>query len=380
MQRQQRPPSPCHDPWEPALGRHLPDQPVLTSVEITVTATCNLRCHYCAVGEQLATRDPGRVPMSVLIAALDRVETLVTLSITGGEPAFRSDTVEGWVLPLLQYAHRRGLRTQLNTNLTAHLDVYRRLAPWVDVLHMSWNWQSPGEFRRVTGGNERLFGRILENARALADEGVFVSAESMMAPETIAHLGRMNRLLAQVGCRRHEVHPRYPVDFARKLPVLSLDEMQAGIERFLEERDPDLWVLFGTFPFLPCDPDPGRRALWRRVVATPNVTVRNDPDGRSRLNIDALTGEVRVADFDDFPTLGSVLSGVDLACALARWHESAAFRRYRCVCPQARCLGPNPIVARTYFPEVDFRLRHAIETFPALGCSAAGASAGHQDR
>lgn len=360
MERSGRAVAALHDPWEPALGRPRFDRPVLTSIEVTVTATCNLRCYYCAVGEELVPRDGPGIPVEAVVAAMDRVPSLATLSITGGEPSLRPEVVERWVMPLLRYARGRGLRTQLNTNLTQPLDVYRRLAEWVDVLHISWNWPTPADFRRVTGGSERLYHRILENARALAADGAFLSAESMMAPETLPELGRMNRLLGEVGCRRHEVHPRYPVDFARRLPVLTLDEMLRGIERFLEERDPAVWVLFGTFPFLPCDPDPRYRAFRRHVLAQPNVTIRNDPDGRSRLNIDGRTGDVRVTDFDDLPPLGNILAGDDLTACLDRWQEHPAYQRYRCACPGAGCLGPNPIVARTWYPDVDFRGRRAI--------------------
>lgn len=352
------------DLWEPLAGRSDPAVPVLTSVEITVTSLCNLRCIHCAVGELLVAQEPQRIPPAAITAALDRVPTLTTLSITGGEPAYSDELVEGWLVPLLRYAKDRGLATQLNTNLTFPFERYRPLLGLVDVWHMSWNWRDGADLARIArvppAAGERLYRRMLENAEALAAAGCFVSAESMMTPEAAEDLGRWNRLLAGCGVRRHEIHPRYPVDWARTLPVLDLDATAACVERFLAERDPAVWVLFGTFPFLPCDPDPRRRELYWRVRREPNVTVRNDPDGRNRLNIDGITGAVRVQDFADLEPLGNILEGADLNACFAAWQQHPAYQPYRCCCPEAGCLGPNVIVAQTYYPGVDFRQRRAV--------------------
>lgn len=353
-----------HDPWEPLTGRLQPTEPVLSSVEITVTGLCNLRCIHCAVGEQLVTREPDRIPLARLIAALERVPTLTTISLTGGEPTFNRELVENWLVPLLRYAKDRGLATQVNTNLTYEPDRYRLMAGLVDVLHISWNWHDPAEFSRVArvplAGAERLYQRILSNVRILANEGWFVSAESMMTPETLPHLVGYHRLLASAGIRRHEIHPRYPVDWATNLPVLDLPGTAEAVERLLAQRDPSVWMLFGTFPFLPCDPEPERRALYWRVREAPNVTVRGDPDGRNRVNVDGITGAVRVQDFADLPPLGNIRDGADLGACFAAWQQHPVYQPYRCCCPEAHCSGPNLIVAQTYFSDVDFRTRRAI--------------------
>ncbi|MCG0238358.1 MAG: radical SAM/CxCxxxxC motif protein YfkAB [Firmicutes bacterium] len=357
------------DLWEPLVGRQQPDVPVLTSVEITVTGLCNLRCIHCAVGEQLVTREPERIPPEEIIRVLDRVPTLTTLSLTGGEPSIRRDLIEDWAVPILRYAKDRGLQTQFNTNLTFELERYLPLEGLVDVLHITWNYRDPGDFARIArvpmAAAERYYHRILRNAEALAARGWFVSAESMMTHETLPALGQFNRLLAAVGCRRHEIHPRYQADWGASLPVLDLETMAEGIERFLEERDPNLWVLFGTFPFFPCSPDPRHRALWRRVREAPGVTIRNDPDGRNRLNIDGITGAVRVTDFADIPPLGNIREGADLVACFAAWQEHPAYRPLKCCCPEAACLGPNLLVAQMYYPGVDFTTRRAILDDPA---------------
>lgn len=356
------------DPWEPLQHRPRPEQPVLSSVEITVTDLCNLRCAHCAVGDQLTARETFRLPVETLTAVLDQAPDLKALSLTGGEPAVSREVVDGWVAPLLRYAKDRGLATQVNSNLTLGLDRYLPLEGLIDVLHISWNYRNADDFTAVSGlptaAAEALYARMLDNIEALAARGWFVSAESMITAETAEHLGSFNRMLAERGCRRHEIHPRYPVSWAANLPVLGLDEMAAAVERLLAERDPDVWVLFGTFPFLACSSDPAHRNLWQRVRATPNTTIRNDPDGRSRLNVDGTSGNIRVTDFGDPRSLGNVLDGVTLQDAFARYQNDPSYRPYRCVCPEAECLGPNGMVATTYFADVDFTDRRALVALP----------------
>lgn len=357
------------DPWEPLIHRPRPDEPVLSSVEISVTNTCNLRCAHCAVGDQLVMHDEFRVPVDVLVQALDQAPDLKTFSITGGEPIFNPHVVEGWVRPLLRYAKDRGLATQVNSNMTLPLERYVALEGLIDVLHVTWNYRDVADFARIANLKqapaEKLYRRMLENMQALAARGWFVSAETMMTPETAGHLGAFNRLLGRHGLRRHEIHPRYPVSWATALPVLSLEETAAAVEKLLDERDPDVWILFGTFPFFPCSPDPAHRQLWLRVQQAPNTTVRNDPDGRSRLNIDGLTGNIRVTDFGNPAPLGNILTGTTLPEAFARYQDDPSYKPYRCVCPEAGCLGPNTLVARMYFPDVDFTRRRALVPQPA---------------
>lgn len=361
--------SPTADPWEPERnrrqGRHR-----LTSVEVTVTNRCNMRCRHCAVGETLSMADPDRLSLDLLYRRLDEVPGLTTLSITGGEPSESMQTLTGYVLPLLQYAKQRGLRTQVNTNLTFDLERYLLMAPFVDVIHISWNYTEVADFHRIAWGHgrqrvsvtasARLFERIIENARALAGAGHFVSAESMINLETAPHLGKLNRMISEMGCRRHEIHPMYAVDWAANLPVLSLEQFRQAVGRFLTERNPELWVLFGTFPFLACSPDPADRELLRRALAAPNLSVRNCPDGRNRVNLNAFTGDIYVTDFAEIPALGNL--AVDtLETVFDRWQSHPVFARYNCYCPAANCTGPNLLVAQMYHQGVDFRERKAID-------------------
>lgn len=359
--------SELNDLWEPLWtrreGRHR-----LTSVEVTVTNRCNMRCRHCAVGESLATADPERLPLDLLFRRLDEVEGLQTLSLTGGEPSESLTTMTEYVLPLLRYAKGRGLQTQVNTNLTFDLERYLLIAPYVDVMHISWNYIGVEDFHRIAWGHgrehvsikasEKLFNRMVENARSLASAGCFLSAETMVNPETAPHLGWMNRFLAELGCRRHEVHPMYQADWAAELPVLSLDQFRTAVDRLLEERDPSLWLLFGTFPFFACSPLEEDRAILAKAKAAPNLTIRNCPDGRNRVNINAFTGAVYVTDFAEVPPLGRIQQD-RLEEVFDRWQQHPLFAPYNCYCPEVGCTGPNLLVAQMYYPGVDFRTRRA---------------------
>jgi radical SAM/CxCxxxxC motif protein YfkAB len=86
-------------------------------------------------------------------------------------------------------------------------------------------------------------------------------------------------------CQRHEIHPMYPSDFASALETLSLKEVRASIHQLLDIRNENVWMLFGTLPFYACSDEEEDIKLIRRLRESKNVTVRNDPDGRSRLNV-----------------------------------------------------------------------------------------------
>ncbi|MFP3428051.1 hypothetical protein, partial [Pseudoalteromonas sp. SIMBA_162] len=55
-----------------------------------------------------------------------------------------------------------------------------------------------------------------------------------------------------------------------------------------------------------CSPKEEDQALINRLRNAKNVTLRNDPDGRSRLNVNIFTGDVIVTDFGDTPALGNI--------------------------------------------------------------------------
>ena len=199
---------PAHDPWDPYLTVGLAEKALLTSIEVTVTNTCNLRCEHCAVGDLLTDEEERLISLDELMARIDEVDTLLTFSVTGGEPAASQRLVDEVTRPLSQYAKSRGLRTQVNTNLTLPLERYESFVEWVDVLHISYNYPEPSEFARVAYAYadrtprdpEMLLRRMDANIRALASAGVFVSAETILTHATLPRIDEIHARIAELGC------------------------------------------------------------------------------------------------------------------------------------------------------------------------------------
>ncbi|MNN53199.1 YfkB-like domain protein [compost metagenome] len=167
-------------------------------------------------------------------------------------------------------------------------------------------------------------------------------------------------MIIDMGCRRHEVHPMYAADFAEGLPLLGLDDMRQAIHSLLDARDPKLWMLFGTLPFFACNPNLEDVALLRRLRGEPNVTVRNDPDGRNRVNVNMFTGDVYVTDFAAIPAFGNV-KNERLDDIFTKWlTEHPMNKKVNCHCDAAGCCGPNLLVADMYYRDTDFKSRQAI--------------------
>lgn len=362
--------TPINDPWEAYMDMKEHGKMTLSSIEFTTTYLCNMRCEHCAVGYMLQPKDPDALPIELLTARLDEIPHLRTISITGGEPMFSKKSVEHVVLPLLKYAHQRGVKTQMNSNLTMPLERYKLIAPYLDVIHISHNWGTVDDF--VEGGFANMerqpprerraeqFQRMIDNSKALAHMGVMVSAETMLNKRTLPYLESIHKqVVEEMKCARHEIHPMYPSDFASSLEVLSLEETRRALHNILDVRDEKIWMLFGTLPFYPCSPQDEDIKLLNRIYNSKNVSVRNDPDGRSRLNVNIFTGDVIVTDFGDTPPLGNI-STDSLPAMLDRWLETPLAKTISCHCPAVQCLGPNLLVKDAYYQDVDFTSRKAV--------------------
>ena len=258
-----KPITPSYDPWEAYMDLEEYGKLLLTNVEFTTTTLCNMRCEHCAVGYTLQPKDPNPLPMELLLKRLDEIPHLRSLSITGGEPMLSKKSVDNYVTPLLKYAHERGVRTQINSNLTIDLARYEQIIPYLDVLHISHNWGTIDDF--VEGGfammerkptyeqRAKLFERMITNSKALSEAGVLVSAETMLNKRTLPHIEHIHhQIVEEMGCKRHEVHPMYPSDFASTLEILTKEEIRNAVEHLLEIRDENVWMLFGTLPFYAC--------------------------------------------------------------------------------------------------------------------------------
>lgn len=356
--------TPQYDPWEAYLDIEQYGKPQLTNIEFTTTTLCNMRCEHCAVGYTLQPKDPAALSLEMMLHRLDEIPTLRSLSITGGEPMLSLSSVKNYVAPILKYAHERGVRTQINSNLTVDLARYEMIIPYLDVLHISHNWGTVDDF--VEGGfarmekkpdyqqREKYFERMIENSRELVKAGVMVSAETMLNQRTLPHLEKIhNQIVNEMLCQRHEVHPMYPSDFASNLEVLSLEEIRSAIHHLLDVRDEKVWMLFGTLPFYACSHNSEDLRLLERLYNSKNVTVRNDPDGRSRLNVNIFNGDIIVTDFGDTPPLGNI-QNTKLQDAFDQWQASELSKELSCHCPAVSCLGPNILVKNSYYKDDDF--------------------------
>lgn len=360
---------PASDPWEAYMDVEETGRMVLSSIEFTTTTLCNMRCNHCAVGYALQGKDPDALPMDLILKRLDEIPSLRTVSITGGEPMMSKKSIRNHVLPLLKYAHERGIKTQINSNLTLPHERYQPIIPYLDVLHISHNWGTIEEFTE-TGfarmerkpsieSRKNCFKRMEENSRKLAAEGVMVSAETMLNKRTFPHLETIHDHVLEMGCSRHEIHPMYPVDFASGLETLTLGEIRTAIRRLLDHRNEEVWMLFGTLPFYPCSSSKDDLDLLQHLYKEKNVTVRNDPDGRSRLNVNIFTGEVIVTDFADEPPLGNIQTN-SLQDSYLRWMTTKTAEALNCHCPAVKCLGPNVLVKNSYYKETDFQQKQAL--------------------
>ncbi|KIL47152.1 radical SAM/CxCxxxxC motif protein YfkAB [Jeotgalibacillus campisalis] len=364
--------SPDYDPWEAYEDIKEHGTLTLSNIELTTTTLCNMRCAHCAVGYTLSPKDPKALPLEVILNGLDKIEHLRTLSITGGEPMMSGKSVKEYVAPILKYAHERGVKTQINSNLTVNLEKYDPIIPYLDVLHISHNWGTVDEFidtgfammeRKPTREQrERLFDRMITNSRALSEAGVMVSAETMLNKKTLPHIERIHKeIVEDMKCSRHEIHPMYPSDWASSLETLSLAETRQAITQLLDIRDQNTWMLFGTLPFFGCSSSEEDRNLLKRLYEAKNVTVRNDPDGRSRLNISIFTGDVIVTDFGDTPPLGNIQHD-NLEAMFTNWLSSNEAAQMNCHCPAVQCLGPNLLVQDMYYRNIDFTKKKALLT------------------
>lgn len=366
MTNQKMPISISNDPWEANNDMEEFGKLTLSNIEFTTTNLCNMRCSHCAVGYTLQTKDPDPLPMDIIYRRLDEIPHLRTMSITGGEPMFSKKSIKNVVKPLLKYAQDRGIYVQMNSNLTLPQDRYLDIAEYIDVMHISHNWGTIQEFTDVGFGamkkqpplkaKLKLYEQMLDNASTLSEQGMFVSAETMLNQSTLPYLDKIHKeIVNDMKCSRHEVHPMYPADFASQLNVLSLKEMKQAIHHLLDIRNEDVWMLFGTLPIYPCINDADDQALLQRLRDARNVTTRNDPDGRSRLNVNVFSGDVIVTDFGDENGTISNIKRDKLTDVFDKWLTSDLAKSLNCHCEAFHCLGPNVLVKNMYYPNTDFK-------------------------
>lgn len=231
-----------YDPWESYMDIDQRGKLTLSNIEFTTTNLCNMRCSHCAVGYSLQTKDAPALPIDLLLSRLEEIPHLRAISITGGEPMLSLKSVNNYVIPLLKYAHERGVRTQINSNLTLDLGRYEKIIPYLDVLHISHNWHNEDEFIDVGFGmmnrkptreqRKVLFDNIINNSKELSKAGVFVSAETMLNNRTLPHLEKIHKqVVEEMECNRHEIHPMYDSGFVGTTGLATTRNMKHPMYR-----------------------------------------------------------------------------------------------------------------------------------------------------
>lgn len=350
-----------YDYWESYHDIEKYGKLTLSNIEFTTTNLCNMRCAHCAVGYTLQTKEDEAIPTEEIIKHLDTVETLRTMSFTGGEPLLTKRGIKNNLLPLLKYAKSRGIKTQINSNLTLPMDHYELVSPYLDVMHISHNWCDEKEFvetgfammdrKPPVEKRAELYRNILDNARELSKGGMFVSAETMLNRNTVPYLKKIHDEVAnEMLCKRHEIHPMYSSGFASDLDILNLDEYRSAINYLLDIKNENTWMLFGTLPFYPCSTNEEDLLLIERIKNEPNVTIRNDVDGRSRMNLNIFTGNISVTDFLDGDVVFGNIENESLNQIYERWLNTNMAKSINCHCSAVKCLGANILVKNMYYP------------------------------
>ena len=83
-------------------------------------------------------------------------------------------SVKEYVVPLLKYAHERGVRTQINSNLTLDIGRYELIIPYLDVLHISHNWGTVEDHDPFINKRPAVFDHFFEIARPLCKRRLFI--------------------------------------------------------------------------------------------------------------------------------------------------------------------------------------------------------------
>ncbi len=99
-------------------------------------------------------------------------------------------------------------------------------------------------------------------------------------------------------------------------------------------------------------------ATFKKLQESKNVTVRNDPDGRSRLNVNIFDGNIIVTDFGDVPLLGNIQTNT-LQEAYEKWSTSKTAKSLSCHCPAVKCLGPNVLVKKQLLSDRRFLIKNS---------------------
>lgn len=162
-----------------------------------VNNICNLHCRMCDVGTgfsgsnfafHLTGAEPRDMPLDLLTEALDQVAASWPDTTVGW--AFTEPSIYPHLLPSLEHARRRGLRTTMTTNGARLPKLAADLASvGLDELFVSLD--GPADVHDAIRGQQGAWRRAVEGIAKLGTQGPRVSIFACVTPWNVGHLERL---------------------------------------------------------------------------------------------------------------------------------------------------------------------------------------------
>ena len=222
------------------------------SVAWEVTYACNQDCQYCTA--KARAFDPLELTKEEIDKVIDELIELKVglISITGGEPLLKKDTV----LQIAQRTSEQGIELELLTNgmfITPEVAEEMCLAGIRDA-QVSLDCQQP-DVHDKQRGVEGAWKNAVEGIRNLRKAGIHVMATAVMNSETLKYFGETKRFLQAIAdtVKIEAVMPTgqkvdnmlSPDQYYRLLKLRNMREGQLSEFIFFKERCP-----IGTTPVI----------------------------------------------------------------------------------------------------------------------------------
>lgn len=253
---------------------HVGEYPVLS--EVAVTYRCNLKCHFCYVGDKDCREMTTRELKKVLLRIRNEAQ-VPSVSFTGGEPLLRDDLCD-----LVAYATSIGMWTNLITNGT--LFTPKRVAALSDAglksAQVSIEGHAAAVHDRLTGV-EGSFRATVAGIRMLQSAGVRVHTNTTLSRENIAYSEKILSLARRIGLERVSMNLLIPCGAAARRRDLwvSYSEIGTYIMR-MKRRARDHGIDFLWYSPVPlCAFNPIAHGFGNKSCAAMTGLLSVDPEG-----------------------------------------------------------------------------------------------------
>lgn len=252
----------------------LNNYPVLS--EIAVTYRCNLKCEFCYVGDkdypELGTCDLKKILFKIYYEA-----KVPSVSFTGGEPLLRND-----IIPLVEYATRIGLWTNLITNGTLLDDAmvkYLKKAGLcsTQVSLEGHNSEIHNQITKISGS----FEATIRGIKILQDYGIPVHTNTTVSKSNLKFLKEILLLIKEMGLSRLSMNLLIPCGSAENKKHLWVPYSEIGdyiLEiKHLAERENIKFLWYSPLPM--CEFNPIAYGFGNKSCAAITGLLSIDPMG-----------------------------------------------------------------------------------------------------